>query len=199
MYDPCGCLPPRPGIPGPPGPQGPQGIPGPAGPQGPQGIPGPTGPQGPQGVPGPTGPQGPAGGLSTAYLSAQIRPQTYASGAYPILQPLYTGGGISLYDPNTAQITQPGLYYLSYTAQTEVAEPGDWFQLVPVVGRQVMDMAACAAQATANGAPLGVSGGYLDYSPGSLFLRLLLHASRPLSLTGTLTAFRVSDLISPGA
>ena len=170
------------------------------GPQGPQGAAGPTGPIGNTGATGPTGPSGADGTLSTSYVSAQIREQAYSNGDYLVLQPLFSGGGIvPQYDENTVLINERGVFCISYTVQASDAETGDWFQLTPVVGRLPILIAQSAAHASVDGAPLGVCGIYLDYSPGSFYLRLRFQSNRPLSLTGTLSVFRVSDLLLPSS
>lgn len=175
-----------------------QGLEGARGPQGPRGPAGPTGPIGNTGATGPTGPSGANGTLSTAYVSAQIHAQAYSNGDYLVFQPLFSGGGIvPQYDENTILLNQHGIFCISYTVQASDAVAGDWFQLTPVVGRLPIRMAASSAHASVDGAPLGVCGIYLDNSPGSFYLRLHFQSNRPLSLTGTLSVFRVSDILLP--
>ena len=126
-----------------------------------------------------------------------VRPGTYADGDFLTFDPLFSGGTIQpAYDENTVRLMLRGIYCTAYTVQEKEAEEGSWFQVVPVVGLSDESTCSNAAQASQEGAPLGVSGAFLEICPGSLFLRLKVRCSRSVKLTGSLSVFQVADILS---
>lgn len=109
------------GATGPIGPQGPIGLTGATGPQGPTG---PAGPTGATGATGPVGPQGPSGTNDAIY--ANINTVAVASGAIiPLALNTQTiDSSMSIFN-NAVDITEDGVYLVSYFANGDVAT-GDY-------------------------------------------------------------------------
>lgn len=111
------------GARGPIGPQGPVGPIGPTGATGATGATGPVGPQGPigpTGATGPVGPQGPAGTNDALY--ANIGASTVASGGIiPLALETATADTSMSVVNNAVEITEDGVYLISYFADGDVA------------------------------------------------------------------------------
>ena len=111
------------GLTGATGPQGLTGATGPQGPIGPQGLTGATGPQGPVGPQGPTGatgPQGPAG-LSDAIYASIADTTVVAGGIIPIALDTATPDTSMSVVNNQIEITEDGVYLVSFSADGTVA------------------------------------------------------------------------------
>ena len=109
------------------GPIGPQGPVGPIGPTGATGATGPIGPQGPIGLTGPAGPAGPQGPSGTNdAIYANINTVAVASGAIiPLALNTQTiDSSMSIFN-NAVDITEDGVYLVSYFANGDVAT-GDY-------------------------------------------------------------------------
>ena len=105
---------------GPQGPVGPTGPTGATGPQGPIGAIGPTGPQGPVGATGSVGPQGPSGTNDALY--ANIGASSVASGGIiPLALSTETTDSTMNVVDNAVDITEDGVYLISYFADGDVA------------------------------------------------------------------------------
>ena len=114
------------GATGPQGPQGPIGERGATGPVGPAGPIGATGPQGPTGATGPqgptgaTGPQGPAGTNDAIYANSGTIAVVDGS-IIPIALTTATADTTMSVTDNAVNITETGVYLVSYFADGEVA------------------------------------------------------------------------------
>ena len=109
---------------GPAGPTGATGARGPIGPQGPVGPAGPTGATGATGETGPIGPQGPSGTNDAIY--ANINTVTVESGAIiPLALNIETADSSMSVVDNAVDITEDGVYLVSYFADGDVAT-GDY-------------------------------------------------------------------------
>lgn len=175
--------------PGPPGPRGEAGPPGPTGPRGE------TGPQGPRGEQGPAGPMGPEGTFSSSYAQYVGQPVTYSNEDYLKLYDYIKGGeaAFTLYDENTIQITKRGVYNFSYCIQASGMSQGDYIMIVPVLGRQEEIIYSSEAQAVRENSRVSVSGSFIHYVPGSIYLRFHVYCSREIPLLGSISLFSISD------
>ena len=111
------------------GPQGPVGPIGPQGPVGATGATGATGPQGPggaTGATGATGPQGPAGTNDAIYANLVGTTDVLAGEIIPIALDTSTPDTTMTVTDNAVNISQEGVYMVSYFANGAVAETGDF-------------------------------------------------------------------------
>ncbi len=105
------------------GPAGPVGATGPIGPVGPRGRTGATGPIGPQGPTGATGPQGPVGpaGTNDAIYASISASTVLSDDIIPLALTLATSDTTMSVSDNAVNITQTGVYLISYFADGDVA------------------------------------------------------------------------------
>jgi|GEM_PF-3893659 hypothetical protein len=183
------------GLPGKTGATGPTGPAGISGATGPQGNPGATGPTGITGATGPTGGTGPSGIFNNACAQFTVSPATYRDNDMFVFDiNIKNSDLITLSPDKTVIILQPGnIYLFTYAIQSRLPE-GGYMQIVPIVGVSNEIWYSSSVQSITDMHPIAATGGFLEYAPVQVYIRLKLRTSQDIPITGSFSIVRVASI-----